>query len=84
MSLYSHPCLHPLYASFFFFCLSLSGSTFFIHTGLLAFLPDFVFFGESIFTLLSKVDSISPKETLVHKQGPMVTEPKMLFPTSIP
>lgn len=45
MSLYSSqatcPCYHPL--SVFFFCLSLSRTCLFVHSGLLAFLPDFHF-----------------------------------------
>jgi len=39
-------CFHPLYASFL--CLNLAGSSLFIHTDLLAFLPDFVFVGMEI------------------------------------
>lgn len=39
----THPCFHPLYASFL--CLSLTRSILLIYTGLLALLPDFLLAG---------------------------------------
>lgn len=38
---------------------------------------------ENAFALLREVHPLPPKQTLILKQGPMVTEPKTLLPTPV-